>query len=94
MGKNKEYDPNDIDRVQQGYENREADINKDVKSRKQLRNQRSLDNEKEMIDVINEIKTKYNNEITDPKLLARGFKFPYAFHCYECKTYKIFPFDF
>jgi len=90
MVKSKYYNPNEGDLVQQGYDKREAEINKQVKQRKQER----IDRDKEHLETIKDIHERYGYIVKEPELIAQGCKEVIGYYCVDCKILKCFPYEF
>jgi len=90
MAKNKYYDPNEVDKVQAKNEAREAEINKEVKQRKQER----IDRDKEHLQTIKDIHERYGYIVKEPELIAQGCKEVIGYYCVDCKILKCFPYEF
>jgi len=95
MGKNKEYNPNEKDRVQQGYEKREADINKEVKQRKQDNQINKNNNDEDYNEVLSDILKKYGTtKVKEEHLIKRHQTTIFPSKCFSCCVYKVQPYDF
>ena len=95
MSKNKEFNEKEGDLVQQGYEKREKNIQKDVKYQKQVNKQNKTNKEQEYLDVLKEINDKYGStKVKEEHLIKKHLKLIYPFNCYSCNVIKIQPYDF
>jgi len=95
MTKNKDYNPNEGDLVQQGYEKKEAEINNDVKFKKQENKKIKKNNQEEYDDVLKEIKKKYGTtKVKEEHLIKKHLTKIYPFNCFQCNVIKIQPYDF
>jgi len=95
MGKDKYYDPNEVDIVQAKNEKREAEIKKDVKYQKQVNRKKKSDDEEEKADVEREIIKKYGSFVVkEDHLIKKDLTTIYALNCFKCNVIKIAPYDF
>ena len=95
MGKNKDYNPNEGDLVQQGYEKRETNINNEVKQRKQENRKNKNNNDEDYNEVLKDILKKYGStKVKEEHLIKRHQHTIYPSKCFSCFAFKIQPYDF
>ena len=95
MGKNKDYNPNEIDAIQQGYEKRENDIQKEVMLRKKDNLKKKNSNEEDYNEILKDILKKYGtNKVKEEHLIKRFQTTIFPSKCFSCNVYKIQPYDF
>jgi len=92
---NKDYDPKEGDLVQQGYEKREYDIQKDDKQRKQENRKNKTNNDQEHAYILKEIIDKYGStKVKEEHLIKKPLTTIFPFKRFSCNVYKIQPYDF
>jgi len=95
MGKNKDYDPNEGDLIQQGYDKRENDIQKEVIQRKQDNRKNKNNNDEDYNEVLKDILKKYGtNKVKEEHLIKRFQTTIFPSKCFSCNVYKMQPYDF
>jgi len=94
MGK-KDFNENEGDLIQQGYDKKDEQEKKEAKIRKQYNIKKRSDDKEEQAEVEKDIKKKYGGFIiTDEKLIKNGFSKRVALNCNGCNQYKIYPHQF
>ena len=95
MGKNKDYNPNEGDLIQQEYEKRENDIQKEVIQRKQDNRKNKNNNDEDYNEVLKDILKKYGtNKVKEEHLIKRHQTTIFPSKCFNCNVYKMQPYDF
>lgn len=90
MGKNKDYVPNEIDKVQEGYDMKDETEKKKARSRKEARQEK----EKRYLEDVEDIHKRYGYKVVEPELINKGFNIVHPFNCVKCGIVKAFPYDF
>jgi len=95
MGMKKDYDPNEIDTVQQGYEKKDDNEKREAKFRKQENiNKRSNDKE-ELLEVERDIIKKYGSvNVKEEHLIKKGMITIQPRCCMVCNEIKVYPYEF
>jgi len=96
MGK-KDYNPNEIDKVQAENERKDENEKRLAKDRKAENINKRRDDEEERLDVEKDIIKKYGSKVIDKNetyFINKSIKKIYASSCWVCHQYKIFPYDF
>ena len=96
MGKNKEYNPKELDTIQEAYNKSDEMEKKKAKFRKQENIKKRRDENEERLEVKKDIIKRYgSNKVKDENLIKKGITDIYPRCCMGgCKEYKIYPFEF
>jgi len=95
MGMKKDYDPNEIDTIQQGYDMKDENEKKEARYRKDANIKKRRDEDEERNEVEKEIIKRYGSKrVKEDYFRDKEIKKIYASSCYVCHQYKIYPYDF
>ena len=95
MGK-KDYNPNEIDKVQAEYERKDNNEKREAKIRKKDNIKKRRDEEEERKELERDIIKKYGSDkVKDENLIKKDITKIYLRCCMGgCNEYKIYPFEF
>jgi hypothetical protein len=95
MGKNKEYNPNELDTIQEAFNKSDEMEKREAKYRKQENIKKRRDENEERLEVeIDILKIYGSNKVKEEHLIKKGITSIYPRCCMKCFTYKIFPYSF
>jgi len=95
MAKCKYYDPNEIDKVQAGYEKLDENEKLEARYRRNANIKKRTNDKEEKLEVEREIIKLYGSNIMkDEKYIKKHITTIYPFNCVKCDTYKIYPYQF
>jgi len=94
MGK-KDYNPDEVDKVQAENERKDENEKKEAKYRKQANKQNKINNDEELLEVKKDIIKRYGSKVVkEEHLIKKEITEIYPRCCMTCKTYKIYPYEF
>ena len=94
MGK-KDYNPNEVDKVQEGYEIKDNNEKREAKFRKQENIKKRRDENEERLAVEMDIIKKYGTtKVKEEHLIKKGMTTIQTRCCMVCKEIKIYPYEF
>ena len=96
MGKNKEYNPKELDTIQEAYNKSDEMEKKKAKFRKQENIKKRRDENEERLEVERDIIKRYGSDkVKDENLIKKDITKIYPRCCMGgCNEYKIYPFEF
>ena len=94
MGK-KDYNPNEVDKVQAENDRKDEMEKKEAKFRKQENKKKRSNENEELLEVKKDIIKRYgSNVVKEEHLIKKGITEISPRCCMTCITYKIYPYDF
>jgi len=95
MGKNKEYNPKELDTIQEAYNKSDEMEKKEAKYRKQENIKKRNNEKEERLDIERDIIKKYGSDkVKEEHLIKKGMTDIHPKCCMVCFEYKVFPYDF
>jgi hypothetical protein len=95
MGMKKDYNPNEIDAIQQGYDMKDDNEKKEAKYRKQANIKKRSNDKEEVLEVKRDILKKYGSiNVKEEHLIKKDMLTIQPRCCMTCYTFKIFPYEF
>ena len=95
MTKNKEYDPNEVDKVQARNEKLDEKHKLEAKYRKQANIKKRTNDKEERLEVERDIIKRYGSkEVKEEHLNKKDITTIYASSCFVCHQYKVYPYEF
>jgi len=95
MGKNKEYNPKELDTIQEAYNKSDEMEKREAKFRKEKNKKKRNDENEERLELERDIIKKYGTtKVKEEHLIKKGMTDIHPKCCMVCFEYKVFPYEF
>jgi hypothetical protein len=95
MGRNKDFNPNELDSIQEAYNKSDEMEKKEAKYRKEANIKKRNDESDERLELNIEIIKKYGSyDVKEEHLIKKGMLSIQVRCCMSCHQYKIYPYEY